>query len=118
MIVSGEGTQPYVLCVLSHSVVSDSLGPLGYSPPGSSVHGISPGKNTGVGSHSFFQGIFPTQGSNLGLLHDRQILYCLRHQCGIGGEKKEMRVDEEGIIRQYHVDARGPGQRSISRELC
>ena len=30
----------YVLCVLSHSVVSDSLGPLGYSPPGSSVHGI------------------------------------------------------------------------------
>ena len=53
-----------------------------------------------MGSHSLFQGIFPTQGSNLGLLHERQILYCLRHQCGIGGEKKEMRVDEEGIIRQ------------------
>ena len=27
----------------------------------------SPGKNAGVGSHSFLQGIFPTQGSNLGL---------------------------------------------------
>ena len=29
----------------------------------------SPGKNTGVGSHSLLQGIFPTQGSNLGHLH-------------------------------------------------
>ena len=34
----------------------------------------SPGKNTGVGSHSFLQGIFPTQGSNPGLLHYRRIL--------------------------------------------
>ena len=40
----------------------------------------SSGKNTGVGSHSFLQGIFLTQGSNLGLLHCRQILYCLNHQ--------------------------------------
>jgi len=39
----------------------------------------SPGKNTGVGSHSLFQGIFPTQGSNPGLLHCRQILYHLSH---------------------------------------
>ena len=39
----------------------------------------SPGKNIGVGSHSLLQGIFPTQGSNLGLLHYRQILYYLRH---------------------------------------
>ena len=35
----------------------------------------SPGKNTGVGSHSLLQGIFLTQGLNLGLLHGRQILY-------------------------------------------
>jgi len=34
------------------------------SPPGSSVHGDSPGKNTGVGSHSLIQGILPTQGLN------------------------------------------------------
>ena len=40
----------------------------------------SPGRNTGVGSHSLLQGIFPTQGSNLGLLHCRQILYYLSHQ--------------------------------------
>ena len=36
-------------------------------------------KNTGVGSHSCLQGIFPTQGSNPGLLHYRQILYYLSH---------------------------------------
>ena len=40
----------------------------------------SPGKNTGVGCHSLLQGIFPALGSNLGLLHCRQILYCLSHQ--------------------------------------
>ena len=33
------------------------------SPPGSSVHGDSPGKNTGVGCHVLLQGIFPTQGA-------------------------------------------------------
>ena len=49
------------------------------SPPGSSVHGNSPGKNTGVGCHGL-QGIFPTQGSNPGLLHCRLVLYHLSHQ--------------------------------------
>ena len=39
-----------------------------------------PGQNTGVGSLSLFQGIFPIQGLNPGLLHCRQILYCLNHQ--------------------------------------
>ena len=36
--------------------------------------------NTAVGSHFLLQGIFPTQGSNPGLLHCRQILYYLSHQ--------------------------------------
>ena len=40
----------------------------------------SPGKNTGVGCHFLFQGIFLTQGSNPGLLHYRQILQRLSHQ--------------------------------------
>ena len=40
----------------------------------------SPRKNTGVGCHFLLQGIFPTQGLNLGLPHCRQILYCLSHQ--------------------------------------
>ena len=66
--------------MLRHSVVSDSLQPHDYSPPGFSVHGHSPGKNTGVGCHLLLQGIFPTQGSNPGLLHCRWILYHLNHQ--------------------------------------
>ena len=37
------------------------------SPPGSSVHGDSPGKNTGVGCHASLQWIFLTQGLNPGL---------------------------------------------------
>ena len=44
-----------------------------------------PGKSTGVGCHFLLQGIFPTQGSNLGrsnlgLAHCRQMLYHLSHQ--------------------------------------
>ena len=54
--------------------------PIHCSPPGSSVHGDSPGKNTGVGCDDLLQGIFPTQGLDPGLLHCRQILYHLSHQ--------------------------------------
>ena len=41
---------------------------------------VSPGQNTGVGSHSLLQVIFPTQGSNPGIPHCRRILYQLSHQ--------------------------------------
>ena len=54
--------------------------PFDCSPPGSSVHGILQARVTGVGCHSLLQGPFLTQGSNLGLLHCRQILYHLNHQ--------------------------------------
>ena len=64
----------------SRSVVSDSCDPMDCSPPASSVHGDSPGKNAGVGSLSLPQGIFPTQGSNPGLLHCKLILYHPSHQ--------------------------------------
>ena len=40
----------------------------------------SPGQNTGVGCCSLLQGIFPTQGSNPGLLHCRRILHQLSHK--------------------------------------
>ena len=40
---------------------------------------ISPGKNTGGACRFLLQGIFPTQGSNSGLLHCRQVLSCLNH---------------------------------------
>ena len=51
-----------------------------HNMPGSSVHGDSPGKNTGVGCHFVLQGIFLTQGSNSGLPHCSQILYQLSYQ--------------------------------------
>ena len=54
--------------------------PMDCSPPGSSVHGDSPGKNTGVGCHTLLQGIFLTWESNWGLLHCRRILYQLNYQ--------------------------------------
>ena len=40
----------------------------------------SPGQNTGVGSLSLLQGIFPTQGSNPGFPHCRRMLYQLSHK--------------------------------------
>ena len=54
--------------------------PMDCSLPGSSVHGDSPGKNTGVGCHALLQRVFPTQRLNLGLPHCRRILYHLSHQ--------------------------------------
>ena len=59
----------------SHSVVSNSLQPHGLYSPWN-----SPGQNTGMGSLSLLQGIFPTQGLNPGLLHCRWILYQLSHK--------------------------------------
>ena len=63
------------VCVLSHSVVSDSLWLHGLYSPWNSL-----GQNTGVGSLSLLRGIFPTQGSNPGFPHCRQILYQLSHK--------------------------------------
>ena len=68
-------------CVLVAQLCLTLCDPVDCSLPGSSVHGMnSPGQNTGVGCHSLLQGIFPAQGLNKGLLHCRQILYCLSNQ--------------------------------------
>ena len=69
-----------ILFVLSRSVVPTFCDPMDYIPPSSSVHGDSPGKNTGVGCHALHQGIFPTQGLNPDLPYCRQIPYHLSHQ--------------------------------------
>ena len=53
--------------------------PVNCSPPGFSVHGDSPGKNTGVGCRVLLR-IVPTQGLNPGLPHWRWILCHLSHQ--------------------------------------
>ena len=69
------------LCVCAQSLIHVWLwDPIDCSPPGSSVHGVSPGKNTGEGHHALLQGIFPTQESNPGLSRCREILYHLSHQ--------------------------------------
>ena len=72
-------TVPVTMCLVAQScrTLWDSMN---CSPAGSSVHGESPGKDTGVRCHALLQGIFPTQGSNPGLLHCRQIPYRLSHQ--------------------------------------
>ena len=54
--------------------------PLDCSPPGPSVYGDSPGKNTGMGCHALLQGIFLTNGLNPGLLHCRHICWHLSLQ--------------------------------------
>ena len=46
-----------------------TLQPIGCSPLGSSVHGILLARNIGVSCHFLLQGIFPTPGSNMHLLH-------------------------------------------------
>ena len=53
---------------------------MNYSPLGSSVHGILQARILEWAAISFSRGIFLTQGSNLGLLHCRQILYHLSYQ--------------------------------------
>ena len=82
----------------SHSVVSDSLRPHGLYSPWN-----SPGQNTGVGSLSLLQGIFPVQGLNPGL-HCRRILYQLSHK---GSPRNNLHVinnlDVNFLITWAHV---------------
>ena len=73
------GQYTKISCVSIHCVLIAQPCPTPCNPRGCIVPGSS-GKNTGVGCHSLLQGIFPTQGSNLGLLHCRHILHRLSHQ--------------------------------------
>ena len=61
------------VCVRSlHQLCLTLCDPMDYSPPSSSVHGIIPGKNTGVDCHFQLQGVVSTQGlqlCSLGLLN-------------------------------------------------
>ena len=56
-----ETTHPLLCAALGRSVVSTLCNPMDYTLPGSSIHGDSPGKNTGVDCNSLLQGIFPTR---------------------------------------------------------
>ena len=68
---------------ISCLVVFNSLKSNGLQPVRLRCPWNSPGKNTGMGSHSLLRGIFPTQGLNPGLLHCRKIIYHLSNQGSI-----------------------------------
>ena len=88
------------LSSISCSVVSDSLRPHGLEPTRFLCPWNSPGKNTEVGSHSLLQGIFLTQGLNLGLLLCRWILYWLSHRHMLTKYKP---VNDEESMGRYVV---------------
>ena len=89
----------HVLCLVTESCLT-LCNPMDCSPPGSIVHGDSPGTNTGVGCRALLQGIFLAQGLNPGLPHCWWILYQLSHKgspytkvrvkclCPVGGERR------------------------------
>ena len=69
-----------VIFISSNLVRSDSLQPYGLQPFRILCPWDFPGKSTGVDCDFILQGIFSTQGSNLDLLHCRQILYLMSHE--------------------------------------
>ena len=70
MVQKSDRVQQFVCaCMLSLSVVSNSLQPHRLLPTSLLCPWDFPGKNTGVGCHFLLQGIFLTQGSNFHLLH-------------------------------------------------
>ena len=72
--------------------------PMNCSLPGPSDHEDFPGKNTGVGCHFLLQGIFPTQRSNPGLPHGRQLLCPLSHQ-GTPTQRTELTNNRNDILK-------------------
>ena len=74
-------TVPGIQCVKVLVVQScpTLCNPMDCSSLGSSIHEILQARILELDCHSLLQGSFPTQGSNLGLLHYRQILYGLSH---------------------------------------
>ena len=91
------------VCLVTQSYLTFG-DPVDCSPRGSSVHGDSPGKDTGVGCHALLQGIFPTQGLNPGLPHCRWILYCLGHHLNT------VKSGWSGLERQLYKDPQAPVQ--------
>ena len=92
---------PQRKCV-SHSAMANSLQPRGLQPARLLCPWNSPGKNTGVGSHSLLQAISQTQGSNLGLLHFRWILYHLSHQ---GSPQSIIKSPHHSLLKQSGREA-------------
>ena len=73
------------VCVLVAQLCLTLCNTMDCSPLDAFVHGILQGNNTGLGCHSLLQRIFLIQGSNLGLLLCRHVLYHLSHQVNTWG---------------------------------
>ena len=71
--------QLVLMCCLVSQLCLTLCNTMDCSPPGSSVHGDSSGKNTRVSCHALLQEFFPTQGSKPGFLHCGWILHHLNH---------------------------------------
>ena len=84
-------------CMLSYSVVSNPLRPHGLQPARLLCPWDFPGKNIGVSCCFSLHEIVPTQGSNLGLLHCKQILYNLSRQ----GNEPPFILRSAFIIKTY-----------------
>ena len=83
--------------------MSDSLRPHGLQPTRLFRPWDFPGKSTGVDCHFLLQRIFPTQGSNPGLLHCRQTLYHLSHQGSSKTPKMIAILFNRYLLRTYYV---------------
>ena len=91
----------------SRSVMSNSLRPHGLHSPWN-----SPSQNTAVDSPSLLQGIFPTQGSNPGLPHCRQILYQLSHKGSLSSSKASVSFPPDRPISSLPMNFK------ISKDFC
>ena len=106
-----------MMCKLKES---ESCSVLSHSSQPHGLHSLwnSPGQNTGVGSLSLIQGIFLTQGSNLGLLHCRWILNQFSHKgMGFPGSSvgKPRLPPGEGGVGQGQGEGLGPSAGSTRR---
>ena len=72
----------------------------------------SPGQNPGVGSLSLLQGIFPTQGSNPGLLHCKWILY----QLSCKGSPEEVEAMLCFCSKYLHIKENAPPTSAVDRK--
>ena len=99
------------LCLVTQSCPT-LCDPMDCSPPGSSVHGDSPGKNTGVGCHALLQGFFPTQELNPDLPYCRRILNHPSQQ-NIIQQQKEMSHRE--LLKSILLSERSQSEKDI---LC
>ena len=108
----------YVLCLVAQLCLT-LCNTIDCSPPGSSVHGYSPSKNTGVGCHALLQESFPTQGSNWILLPCRWIIYQPREAL-IGYtpiQTKKLRKKKRRAGRGLHLGSFGEPNVTEQRDI-